>query len=84
MAVTVNYSRIDKYIVRAQLRQPLHVGSASQGTGEVLVDPLDGKPFVGEHCFTPSAEERLFVPAEQGASFTLKERLEMVDEGSVQ
>ena len=34
---------------------------------------LDGKPFVGEHCFTPSAEERLFVPAEQGASFTLKD-----------
>ena len=34
---------------------------------------LDGNPFVGEHCFTPSAEERLFVPAEQGASFTLKD-----------
>jgi len=34
---------------------------------------LDGKPFVGEHCFTPSAEERLFMPAEQGASFTLKD-----------
>ena len=34
---------------------------------------LDGKPFLGEHCFTPSAEERLFVPAEQGASFTLKD-----------
>ena len=34
---------------------------------------LDGKPFVGEHCFTPSAEQRLFVPAEQGASFTLKD-----------
>ena len=34
---------------------------------------LDGKPFWGEHCFTPSAEERLFVPAEQGASFTLKD-----------
>lgn len=46
MAVTANYSRIDKYIVRAQLRQPLHVGGASQGNGEVLVDPLDGKPFI--------------------------------------
>ena len=34
---------------------------------------LDGKPLVGEHCFTPTAEERLFVPAEKGASFTLKE-----------
>ena len=34
---------------------------------------LDGKSLVGEHCFTPTAEERLFVPAEKGASFTLKE-----------
>ena len=34
---------------------------------------LDGKPFMGEYCFTPQAEERLFVPAEQGASFTLKD-----------
>ena len=34
---------------------------------------LDGKPLVGEHCFTPTDEERLFVPAEKGASFTLKE-----------
>ena len=33
----------------------------------------DGKPFVGEYCFTPSAEERLFEPAEDGASFTLKD-----------
>lgn len=34
---------------------------------------LDGKPLVGEHCFTPAAEERLFVPTEKGASFTLKD-----------
>lgn len=34
---------------------------------------LDGKTFVGEHCFTPMAEERLFVPADSSASFTLKE-----------
>ena len=34
---------------------------------------LDGKPFMGEYCFTPQAEERLFVPAEQGASFTLRD-----------
>ena len=39
---------------------------------------LDGKPLVGEHCFTPTAEERLFVPAEKGASFTLKEREAML------
>ena len=34
---------------------------------------LDGKPFVGEHCFTPSAGARLFVPADKEASFTLKD-----------
>ena len=34
---------------------------------------LDGKPFVGEHCFTPQDGERLFVPADEGASFTLKD-----------
>ena len=34
---------------------------------------LNGEPFVGEHCFTPSAEERLFVPAAPDATFTLKD-----------
>jgi SpoIID/LytB domain protein len=34
---------------------------------------LDGKPFMGEYCFAPSDNEGLFVPAEQGASFTLKD-----------
>ena len=34
---------------------------------------LDGKPFVGEHCFTPQDDERLFEPADEGASFTLKD-----------
>ena len=34
---------------------------------------LDGKSYMGEHCFTPAAEECLFVPAERGASFTLKD-----------
>ena len=33
----------------------------------------DGKPFVGEHCFTPQDDERLFEPADEGASFTLKD-----------
>ena len=34
---------------------------------------LDGKLYMGEHCFTPSVDERLFIPAEPGASFTLKD-----------
>ena len=46
MAIITSYSRIDKYIVRAKLRQPLHVGSAAKGNGDVLVDPIDGQPFV--------------------------------------
>ena len=34
---------------------------------------LDGQPYEGEHCFTPATEERLFVPADSRATFTLKE-----------
>lgn len=46
MAITASYNRIDKYIVTAQLRQPLHVGSVDKGTGEVLVHPVKERPFV--------------------------------------
>lgn len=46
MAITAPYNRIDKYIVCAKLRQPLHVGSSEKETGEVLVHPVSGKPFV--------------------------------------
>ncbi len=34
---------------------------------------LNGKPFVGKHHFTFSAEDRLFIPDDEGASFTLEE-----------
>ena len=34
---------------------------------------LDGQPYEGEHCFTPVTEERLFVPANPNATFTLKD-----------
>ena len=33
----------------------------------------NGKPFVGECRFVPSAGERLFVPVEKNATFTLKD-----------
>ena len=46
MAITAFYNRIDKYIVHAKLRQPLHVGSAESGTGEILIHPIHGMPFV--------------------------------------
>ena len=46
MAITAFYDRIDKYIVRARLRQPLHVGSAGQGNAEILLHPVSDMPFV--------------------------------------
>ena len=33
----------------------------------------DGQSYDGEYCFTPATEERLFVPADPGATFTLKD-----------
>ena len=34
---------------------------------------LDGKSYVGEHTFVPCEEKRMFVPADEHASFTLKD-----------
>ena len=34
---------------------------------------LDGQSYDGEHCFSPATEERLFVPANPNATFTLKD-----------
>ena len=33
----------------------------------------DGQSYDGEYCFAPATEERLFVPADPGATFTLKD-----------
>jgi len=33
---------------------------------------LDGQPYEGDHIFSPSSQERLFVPQDGQASFTLK------------
>lgn len=46
MAVVGSYDWIDRYIVRAKLREPLHVGSVEKGNGEVLVHPVKELPFV--------------------------------------
>ena len=46
MAVTAYYDQIDKYIIRAALRQPLHIGSSGNDSGEILIHPISGKPFV--------------------------------------
>lgn len=46
MAVTVPYNWIDAYVVRAKLREPLHVGSSEKGNGEVLVHLVKKVPFV--------------------------------------
>lgn len=34
---------------------------------------LDGEPYVGEHTFAPNGEKRVFIPADEHASFTLKD-----------
>ena len=46
MALRNCYDQIDKYIVRAELAGPLHVGSASGDPEEILIHAADGKPFV--------------------------------------
>lgn len=46
MAVTAYFDQIDKFSIRAALRQPLHIGSAGNDNGEILVHPVSGKPFV--------------------------------------
>ena len=46
MALRNYYDQIDKYIVRAELAGPLHVGSASGDPEEILIHGADGKPFV--------------------------------------
>lgn len=40
------YDRILKYIVELKCEGPLHIGSANGNTDEVLVHPVDGRPFI--------------------------------------
>lgn len=40
------YNKIIKYKVKACCISPLHIGSAMGEKGEVLIHPVDGKPFI--------------------------------------
>lgn len=40
------YNHIDKYTVLAECSSPLHIGSAMGGKEEVLLHPVDNKPFI--------------------------------------
>lgn len=46
MTVGMKYQKIIKYLVTAVCTRPLHIGSASGDKEEVLVHPVDGKPFI--------------------------------------
>ena len=46
MAGNLKYNKIIKYKVRAYCVSPLHIGSAMGEKGEILIHPVDGKPFI--------------------------------------
>ena len=46
MARSGSYDKIVKYSVTAKCTEPLHVGSVSGDTEEILVHPVTGNPFI--------------------------------------
>lgn len=46
MARTNFYDTVVKYVVMAECVQPLHIGSVSGSTEEVLIHPTNGMPFI--------------------------------------
>lgn len=40
------YDRTAKYVVEAECREPLHIGTGSGENGEVLIHPEENRPFV--------------------------------------
>ena len=46
MARSESYDKIVKYSVTAKCTEPLHVGSVSGDTEEILVHPVTGNPFI--------------------------------------
>lgn len=40
------YDKVAKYVVQAECREPLHIGTGSGEQGEVLVHPEENRPFV--------------------------------------
>lgn len=46
MALNYSYNKIIKYVIKAECREPLHIGSAQGGSEEVLIHPIDHIPFI--------------------------------------
>ena len=46
MALTAKSNVVEKYVVKAILTQPMHIGSAGGNKGEILVHPVDDDPFI--------------------------------------
>lgn len=46
MALARHYDCVEKYIVHAELSEPMHVGSALGKNNDILVHPVDGVPFI--------------------------------------
>lgn len=46
MALNYSYSKIIKYVIKAECQEPLHIGSAEGGEEEVLIHPVDHIPFI--------------------------------------
>ncbi len=40
------YDKVTKYQIKAECREPLHVGSGDQGRGEVMIHPGQERPFL--------------------------------------
>ncbi len=40
------YDKVVKYTVEAECREPLHIGTGSGGSGNVLIHPEENRPFV--------------------------------------
>lgn len=71
------YNRVLKYIIRAELVQPMHVGSAGGDPEEVLIHPVDERPYLQAagitgvlrnafHQILPDQEDDLFGNAREG------------------
>ena len=46
MAFNYSYNKIIKYVIKAECREPLHIGSAEGSSEEVLTHPVDRIPFI--------------------------------------
>ena len=77
MPSVFRYNRVLKYIVKAELVQPMHVGSAGGDPEEVLIHPVDERPYlqaagiagVFRNAFRqilPEREDDLFGSSEEG------------------